>query len=417
MPPYEALYGRKCRSPIYWDEVGERKVIGPELIQQTKEAVDVIRSRLIAAQDRQRKYADPHRKDVEFEIGEAVLLKVSPWKGIARFEKKGKLSPRFIGPFEILSRIGKVAYELALPPQMQHVHNVFHVSLLKKFNPDTKCIIENEPVEIEPDLSYIEQPVSILDRKDKVLRNKTVPLVRVLWRNPKVEESTWELESDMLDKYPHFRNGALILVDLESPFWRFLYDDLVLRRVLGSYLSHWIGVVSEFSESQVVKFMAVPTAGQGALCQLCLEAQGVHELVLSHIRELPCFTCYVHYLMIMLLVLINLKVVSDEATTYYRCNLVWADHPSMLVALCVSNSNKLISHIAPLLVFIPCDNCCCFCTCYITYCELSYILLSLAELYAHIYIAVVITLQERVYRGKGLLEAQYMHLKTLPLAF
>ena len=130
-------------------------------------------------------------------------MKVSPGKGIERFRKKGKLSPRFIGPFEILSRIGKVAYELALPPQMQHVHNVFHVSLLKKFNPDTKCIIENEPVEIEPDLSYIEQPVSILDRKDKVLRNKTVPLVRVLWRNPKVEESTWELESDMLDKYPH----------------------------------------------------------------------------------------------------------------------------------------------------------------------------------------------------------------------
>ena len=113
------------------------------------------------------------------------------------------MSPKFVGPFEILSRIGKVAYELALPPQMQHIHNVFHVSLPKKFNPDTKCIIENEPVEMEPDLSYIEQPVSILDRKDKVLRNTTVPLVRVLWRNPKVEESTWELESDMLDKYPH----------------------------------------------------------------------------------------------------------------------------------------------------------------------------------------------------------------------
>ncbi|WOH00506.1 hypothetical protein DCAR_0519871 [Daucus carota subsp. sativus] len=181
MPPYEALYGRKCRSLIYWDEVGERKVIGPELIQQTKEAVDVIRSRLIAAQDRQRKYADPHRKDVEFEVGEAVLLKV----------------------------IGKVAYELALPPQMQHVHNVFHVSLLKKFNPDTKCIIENKPVEIEPDLSYIEQPVSILDRKDKVLRNKTVPLVRVLWRNPKVEESTWELENDV--------NGPRFQYLLEGP--------------------------------------------------------------------------------------------------------------------------------------------------------------------------------------------------------
>ena len=202
MPPYEALYGRKCRSPLYWDEVGQRKIIGPELIQQTKEAIDVIRNRLIAAQDRQRKYADPHRKDVEFEVGEAVLLKVSPWKGIARFGKKGKLSPRFVGPFEILGRIGKVAYELDLPPQMQHVHNVFHVSLLKKFNRDTKCTVENESVEIEHDLSYIEQPVSILDRKDKVLRNKTVSLVRVLWKNPKVEESTWELESDMLEKYP-----------------------------------------------------------------------------------------------------------------------------------------------------------------------------------------------------------------------
>ncbi|XP_063946018.1 uncharacterized protein LOC135151485 [Daucus carota subsp. sativus] len=146
---------------------GERKVIAPELIQQTKEAVDVIRNRFIAAQDRQRKYADPHRKDVEYEIGEAVLLKVSSWKGIARFGKKGKLNPRF------------------------------------NFNPDTKCIIENEPVDIESDLSYIEQLVSILDRKDKLLRNKTVPLVKVLWRNPKVEESMWELESDMFDKYPH----------------------------------------------------------------------------------------------------------------------------------------------------------------------------------------------------------------------
>ncbi|XP_063949924.1 uncharacterized protein LOC135152762 [Daucus carota subsp. sativus] len=137
MPPYEALCGRKRRSPIHWDEVGEKKVI---------------------AQDKKRKYADPHRKDVEYEIGEAVLLKVSPWKGIARFRKKA-------------------------------IHNVFHVSLLKKFNPDTKCIIEYELVEIEPNLSYVEQPVSILYRKDKVLWNKIVPLVKVLWRNPKVEES------------------------------------------------------------------------------------------------------------------------------------------------------------------------------------------------------------------------------------
>lgn len=132
-----------------------------------------------------------------------MLLKVSPWKGITRFGKKGKLSPRFVGPFEILRRVGKVAYELALPPHMNHVHNVFHVSMLKKFNPDTKCVIEYEPVEVQPDLSYIERPISILDRKEKVLRNKVVSLVKVLWRNPRVEESTWELESDMLEQYPH----------------------------------------------------------------------------------------------------------------------------------------------------------------------------------------------------------------------
>ena len=202
MPPYEALYGRKCRSPICWNEVGERKILGPELIQQTKETVELIQKRLITAQDRQRKYADPTRKNVDFEVGEPVLLKVSPWKGLTRFGKRGKLSPRFVGPFEILRRVGKVAYELALPPHMQHIHNVFHVSMLKKYHPDSKHVVEYEPVEIQTDLSYVEQPIEILDRREKVLRNKTVVLVKVLWRNPKVEESTWELESEMLEKYP-----------------------------------------------------------------------------------------------------------------------------------------------------------------------------------------------------------------------
>ncbi|XP_063942643.1 uncharacterized protein LOC135150309 [Daucus carota subsp. sativus] len=209
MPPYEALYGRKCRSPVYWDEVGERKILGPELVQQTKEVVEIIQKRLIAAQSRQRNYADQFRKDVEFEDGEAVLLKVSPWKGLSRFGKKGKLSPRYIRPFEILRRVGKVAYELALPPQMEHIHNVFHVSMLKKYNPDSKHVIEYEPVELETDLSYVEMPVEILDRKEKVLRNKVVNLVRVLWRNPKVEESTWELESDMREKCLDVAEGVM----------------------------------------------------------------------------------------------------------------------------------------------------------------------------------------------------------------
>ena len=107
MPPYEALYGRKCRSPTNWDEVGEGRILGSELVQQLHDTVKLIQKRLLAAQDRQRKYADPTRKDVRFQIAEAILLKVSPRKGLSRFGKKGKLAPRYIGPFEILSQVGK----------------------------------------------------------------------------------------------------------------------------------------------------------------------------------------------------------------------------------------------------------------------------------------------------------------------
>ena len=203
MPPYEALYGRKCRSPVCWEEFGERKILGSKLVQQTKEVIQLIQKRLSTTQDRQWKNADLHRKDIEFEIGSLVLLKVSPWKGLVRFGQKGKLSPRFIRPYEVLRRVGKVAYEIALPPHMQHIHNVFHVSMLKKYILDSNQVIEYEPVEIQPDLSYVEQPIEILDRNEKVLMNRTMPIVKVLWRNPRVEESTWELESEMLDKYPH----------------------------------------------------------------------------------------------------------------------------------------------------------------------------------------------------------------------
>ncbi|XP_074341873.1 uncharacterized protein LOC141679268 [Apium graveolens] len=132
MPPYEALNGRKYRSPTYWDEVGERKVLVPELVQQMKEKVEVIRRRLIAAQDRQRKYADQNRKAM--------------------------------------------------------------------YNAYVSHVIEMELVEIKQDLSYVEQPVQILDLKEKALRNKIVPFVRSFWRNPKVEKSTWELESEMREK-------------------------------------------------------------------------------------------------------------------------------------------------------------------------------------------------------------------------
>ncbi|KAL0536812.1 hypothetical protein IC582_025774 [Cucumis melo] len=202
MAPFEALYGKCCRSPVCWDEVGEQGLMGPELVQSTNEAIQKIRSRMHTAQSRQKSYADVRRKDLEFEIGDKVFLKVAPMKGVLRFERRGKLSPRFVGPFEILERIGPVAYRLALPPSLSTVHDVFHVSRLRKYVPDPSHVVDYEPLEIDENLSYVEQPVEVLAREVKTLRNKEIPLVKVLWRNHLVEEATWEREDDMRSRYP-----------------------------------------------------------------------------------------------------------------------------------------------------------------------------------------------------------------------
>ncbi|KAL0562094.1 hypothetical protein IC582_002544 [Cucumis melo] len=202
MAPFEALYGKCCRSPVCWDEVGEQRLMGPELVQSTNEAVQKIRSRMHTAQSRQKSYADVRRKDLEFEVGDKVFLKVAPIRGVVRFERRGKLSPRFVGPFEILERIGPVAYRLALPPSLSTVHDVFHVSMLRKYVSDPSHVVDYEPLEIDENLSYVEQPVEVLAREVKTLRNKQIPLVKVLWRNHRVEEATWEREDDMRSRYP-----------------------------------------------------------------------------------------------------------------------------------------------------------------------------------------------------------------------
>ncbi|XP_071906161.1 uncharacterized protein [Coffea arabica] len=204
MAPYEALYGRRCRSPIHWDEVGERKVIDPATIPWVEEAyekVKVIRQRLQTAQSRQKSYADHRRKDLEFEIGDKVFLRITPLKGKIRSGKGKKLQPRYIVPFNILQRIGKVAYRLELPASLSRIHDVFHVSLLKKYHPDPTHILPPEDVELDESLTYEERPIQILDRKVKDLRNKQIPLVKVLWKHHEVEEATWELEKDMQEKY------------------------------------------------------------------------------------------------------------------------------------------------------------------------------------------------------------------------
>ncbi|KAL5543511.1 hypothetical protein UlMin_007295, partial [Ulmus minor] len=188
MAPYEALYGRKLTAP--------------EFVEDTTNAVKKIQARMKFAQSRQKSYADKRRRPLEFQVGDSVFLKISPFKGIIRFGKRGKLNPRYIGPFEILERVGKAAYRLALPPNLATVHNVFHVSMLKKYVPDKSHVLEQEPIEIHEDLSLQEKPVQILDFKVKTLRNKEIPLVKVLWRNQTVEEATWERESDIRASYP-----------------------------------------------------------------------------------------------------------------------------------------------------------------------------------------------------------------------
>ena len=166
MAPFEALYGRKCRTPVCWDEVSERRLVGPELVQVTSEKVKVVRDNLKIARDRHKSYADNHRRDLQFEISDQVFLKISPWKGVLRFGKRGKLSQRYIGPYEIVSKVGPVAYKLKLPPELSRIHDTFHVSMLRKYIPDLSHVLREQPVQLKENLTYEETPVQIVDRKE-----------------------------------------------------------------------------------------------------------------------------------------------------------------------------------------------------------------------------------------------------------
>ena len=153
MAPYEALYGRKCRTLLCWIELSEKKVIGPDLIQETEEKVKMIRERLKVANNRQKSYAYMKRKDIRYEIGEKVFFKVLPWKKVMKFGKKSKLSPRFIGPYEVTEKVVPVAYRLALPPKLEKIHSVFHVSMLRRYRSDPSHVVATETIELRPDLT------------------------------------------------------------------------------------------------------------------------------------------------------------------------------------------------------------------------------------------------------------------------
>ncbi|KAH0654669.1 hypothetical protein KY289_032347 [Solanum tuberosum] len=200
--PFEALYGRGCRSSIGWFEAGNVKPLGFDLVKDAQDKVRSIQTKLLAAQSRQKKYANHKVRDMVFQTGENVLLKVSPMKGVMRFGKKGKLSPRYIGPFEVLKYVGPVAYRLTLPPNLSGVHPVFHVSILKRYHGDGDYIIKWDSIVLDKDLQYEEEPVSSLDRDVCKLRTKEIKSVKVQWKHRPVEEATWETDRDVRDKYP-----------------------------------------------------------------------------------------------------------------------------------------------------------------------------------------------------------------------
>jgi hypothetical protein len=179
MAPFEALYGRRCRTPLNWSQAGEREIFGPDLILEVENKVRVIKRNLEAAQARQKSYHDKRRKPLQFEVGDHVYLKVLPTKGVRRFGIKCKFAPRYIGPYEIKEMCGPVAYKVKLPPHMSAIHDVFHVSQVKKcFRLSTEVLPKPE-LEIEPDLSYQEHPVKILDCKERSTRAKSIQMYKI----------------------------------------------------------------------------------------------------------------------------------------------------------------------------------------------------------------------------------------------
>jgi hypothetical protein len=202
MAPYEALYGRKCRSPICWYEVGEKPLLGPSLVRENDEKIQVIKERLQIAQSRQKSYADKRRRELEFAPGDFVYLKVSPMRGVRRFGIKGKLSPRYIGPFKVLEQKGTVAYQLELPIQLSKVHDVFHVSQLKKCLREPSEQLQDLNIKLQPDLSYEERPLKILEVEDRQLRRRKIRFCKVQWKNHSIREATWKKEDDLRKAYP-----------------------------------------------------------------------------------------------------------------------------------------------------------------------------------------------------------------------
>ncbi|GKB04184.1 putative reverse transcriptase domain-containing protein, partial [Tanacetum coccineum] len=201
--PFKALYGRKCHSPVCWAEVRQVQLTGPEMVQEITEKVIQIKQRMQVARDRQKSYADLKCKPMEFQVGDRVILKVSPWKGVVRFGKWGKLNPRYVGPFKVLEKIGIIAYKLELPQELSRFHNTFHVSNLKKCYSDEPLAVPLEGLHVDDKIRFVEEPVEIMDQEVKWLKQSRIPIVKVRWNSMRGPEFTWKREDQFQKKYQH----------------------------------------------------------------------------------------------------------------------------------------------------------------------------------------------------------------------
>ncbi|GJU93547.1 putative reverse transcriptase domain-containing protein [Tanacetum coccineum] len=179
---FEALYGRKCRSPVLWAEIRESRLYGLEIVQETTDKAIFNKERLKASRDYQKNYANNRQKPLEFSVSDQVLLEVSSWKGVVCYGKKGKLAPRYVGPFEIIERIGLIAYRLRLPQELSSVHDTFHVSNLKKCLADANLHVPLEEIIVDKCLRFIEEPIRIMDLEVKRLKRSRILIVKFRWR-------------------------------------------------------------------------------------------------------------------------------------------------------------------------------------------------------------------------------------------
>jgi hypothetical protein len=190
MAPFEALYGRQCRTTLFLSQTGESQIFGPEVLKDAEKHVQTIRENLKVAQLQQKSYVDKIRRDLSIKIGDFIYLKVSPMRGTPRFKVKGKLAPRYVGPFKIISCKGEVAYQLELPPQLSDVHDVFHVSQLKKCLRVPEEQLPMEELDLGGDLTYSERPIKILDMAEHVTRSKVIKICKVQWSHHTEDEAT-----------------------------------------------------------------------------------------------------------------------------------------------------------------------------------------------------------------------------------